>query len=115
MNLALPENGYQSPQMEDEDMFFGKDILRDNNRRRLGKTKENSGTGEDSTPDSDTRLNGSNGIENTRPDDKGGEKRYELRDRVCCFTWTWFTMTMATGGIANVLHASTLRDYRLKH
>jgi len=28
-----------------------------------------------------------------------------LKDRVCCYQWTWFTMTMATGGIANVLHA----------
>jgi tellurite resistance protein TehA-like permease len=23
-----------------------------------------------------------------------------------CYTWTWFTMTMATGGIASVLHSS---------
>ena len=34
------------------------------------------------------------------------------RDRIRHFTWTYFTMTMATGGIANVLYTGTisLRD-----
>jgi hypothetical protein len=27
-----------------------------------------------------------------------------IKERVRHFTWTWFTMTMATGGIANVLY-----------
>jgi hypothetical protein len=27
-----------------------------------------------------------------------------VRERIRHFTWTWFTMTMATGGIANVLY-----------
>jgi hypothetical protein len=27
-----------------------------------------------------------------------------IRERIRHFTWTWFTMTMATGGIANVLY-----------
>lgn len=31
-----------------------------------------------------------------------------FKDRVACFQWTWFTSTMATGGIANVLASSTL-------
>ncbi|KAK7746858.1 hypothetical protein SLS53_002046 [Cytospora paraplurivora] len=31
-----------------------------------------------------------------------------IKDRVACFQWTWFTSTMATGGIANVLASSTL-------
>ncbi|KAI1402001.1 voltage-dependent anion channel-domain-containing protein [Hypoxylon fuscum] len=34
---------------------------------------------------------------------KGG--KIGIRDRICCHQWTWFTMTMATGGIANVLHS----------
>ncbi|KAI0180692.1 voltage-dependent anion channel-domain-containing protein [Hypoxylon sp. FL1284] len=34
---------------------------------------------------------------------KGG--KVGIRDRICCHQWTWFTMTMATGGIANVLHS----------
>ncbi|KAB5582491.1 hypothetical protein GE09DRAFT_269487 [Coniochaeta sp. 2T2.1] len=33
-------------------------------------------------------------------------KNVGIRDRVACVQWTWFTMTMATGGIANVLASS---------
>lgn len=36
---------------------------------------------------------------------EGNEKRrLSWRERIRHFTWTWFTMTMATGGIANVLY-----------
>ncbi|KAK6955979.1 hypothetical protein Daesc_003626 [Daldinia eschscholtzii] len=34
-----------------------------------------------------------------------GGKKVGIRDRICCHQWTWFTMTMATGGVANVLHS----------
>ncbi|KAF3070733.1 Malic acid transport protein [Daldinia childiae] len=34
-----------------------------------------------------------------------GGKKIGIRDRICCHQWTWFTMTMATGGVANVLHS----------
>jgi hypothetical protein len=30
--------------------------------------------------------------------------RLRFKQRMRHFTWTWFTMTMATGGIANVLY-----------
>ncbi|KAL6400587.1 malic acid transport protein [Ilyonectria robusta] len=31
--------------------------------------------------------------------------RIGIRDRIACYQWTYFTMTMSTGGIANILHA----------
>lgn len=40
--------------------------------------------------------------------EKEAPLRLSLRERLRHFTWTWFTMTMATGGIANVLHTGTL-------
>ncbi|KAK0747582.1 voltage-dependent anion channel-domain-containing protein [Apiosordaria backusii] len=36
---------------------------------------------------------------------KYGNGKVGIRDRICCVQWNWFTMTMATGGIANVLHS----------
>ena len=33
------------------------------------------------------------------------KKNLSFRERIRHFTWTWFTMTMATGGIANVLYS----------
>jgi hypothetical protein len=41
-------------------------------------------------------------------DEKVQSRKVGIRDRVGCYTWTWFAMTMATGGIANVLHGSKL-------
>lgn len=45
------------------------------------------------TPDEDTYLE---------------TKKLAIRERIRHFTWTWFTMTMATGGIANVLYVSLI-------
>ncbi|RDW91577.1 hypothetical protein BP5796_02742 [Coleophoma crateriformis] len=39
-----------------------------------------------------------------------GTKIVGLRDRISCYTWTWFAMTMATGGMANVLHSIPFRS-----
>jgi hypothetical protein len=39
--------------------------------------------------------------------DKDARVKLSFRERIRHFTWTWFCMTMATGGIANVLYTST--------
>ena len=46
-------------------------------------------------------------VEKEREGEKGGQKKMSWRERIRHFTWTWFTMTMATGGIANVLYSGT--------
>ncbi|RGP80830.1 malic acid transport [Fusarium longipes] len=33
------------------------------------------------------------------------KRRVGLRDRIACYQWTYFTLTMSTGGIANILHS----------
>ena len=35
-------------------------------------------------------------------------EKLHWRERIRHFTWTFFTMTMATGGIANVLYEGTM-------
>ncbi|KAI1214421.1 voltage-dependent anion channel-domain-containing protein [Annulohypoxylon truncatum] len=42
-------------------------------------------------------------ISNARKPRRG--KKIGIRDRICCHQWTWFTMTMATGGVANVFYS----------
>jgi hypothetical protein len=66
-----------------------------------------SGNGETSIViDPETRAHVGRGHVGSKRGEGTEVKRAGLRDRVGCYTWTWFTMTMATGGIANVLHSS---------
>ncbi|KAK3387134.1 voltage-dependent anion channel-domain-containing protein [Podospora didyma] len=41
---------------------------------------------------------------------RGGGGKVGIRDRIACYRWTWFTMTMATGGVANVLYSIPYRS-----
>lgn len=105
----LSENGYESPRSPTEQVPVlpgdGR-VQDDGRRRRVGYTEESDITCvegadrmEETSPSSGDRAD---------PEDAGktGLRKVGLRDRIGCFTWTWFTMTMATGGIANVLHGS---------
>lgn len=110
IRTILPENGYESPQLPDDDILFGQGIH--NGQRRSARRSKGSDKGDKHDqvdgPDSRAYLNGESRVDQPKTDEEDGEKtRVGFRDRVRCFTWTWFTMTMATGGIANVLHSST--------
>ncbi|KAI7766001.1 hypothetical protein LZL87_001114 [Fusarium oxysporum] len=34
-----------------------------------------------------------------------GNQRVSIRDRIACYQWTYFTMTMSTGGVANIIYS----------
>ena len=103
----LPENGYESPHLPDDDIYIRRGIHK--GKRRRAKWAKTSVERDEAvqSPDCSTTPNGRGGTNDPAHD--GGDQRIirvGFRDRVQCFTWTWYTMTMATGGIANVLHAS---------
>ncbi|RYO81793.1 hypothetical protein DL766_004654 [Monosporascus sp. MC13-8B] len=96
------ENGYVTPR--EEHFESGGGFARPTNRGRdRSHTDSVSGNGffQAHDPDSLARM-----ISNARKDRCG--KKIGIRDRICCYQWTWFTMTMATGGIANVFHSSKM-------
>ena len=105
MRKTIPENGYESPRIPDEDMF-GPGI-RGGEMGSVEWGKSSDGRNKIESPASRAQLN-TEVIDALCRSDEEGEKKTKtpLRDRVGCLNWTWFTMTMATGGIANVLHSS---------
>lgn len=42
---------------------------------------------------------------------RSGSGQLTWKQRIRHFTWTWFTMTMATGGIANVLYTGNCSSF----
>lgn len=97
----LPENGYESPRLpENEGRSVGNRI----NRNRDGRTSAFRGENRRDLGESERGA-----VEEVET------KKLGFRDRVGCYTWTWFTMNMATGGIANVLHSSNRPGCERKH
>ena len=110
MIRTLPENGYESPQSpENDEILFAHGIHRDGKRRRnpfMGSSEEIPPEVGEGNAGSQAYQNETGRVDQEKQDEEGEPKRVGFRDRISCFTWTWFTMTMATGGIANVLHSS---------
>lgn len=120
LNGPAALNGYETPdrspgEHENGQIFFG-DLNTPNNRagerRRNGFTEDSEETAVEGTS-TDVELtpgrNNSGDEENgTKSDAPKVLAKVGIRDRIGCYTWTWFTMTMATGGMANVLHSSKI-------
>ena len=106
MTEVVPENGYESPSPDTEVEFSGSATLSHGRRRKaIVRGSIDDKDLEAERQDAHMQSNGTNQVQQDA--DRGIRlRRVGIRDRVCCYTWTWFTMTMATGGIANVLHSS---------
>lgn len=106
----VPENGYESPLSsqtpESSGFFFGlTDAERGRNERSVD-CDSGEETGVDDTAETQDSSPVKEQTKEQENEDTPTQSKVGIRDRVGCLTWTWFTLTMATGGIANVLHSS---------
>ncbi|KAL6244415.1 hypothetical protein RBB50_008657 [Rhinocladiella similis] len=96
--------GWRTPTSEDTDLPpLHSQLIRDYSQYGAVAYRENtgrSGRDKDNDNDNDRKTNSHN------EDDDEAEKPKNLswKQRMQHVTWAWFTLTMATGGIANVLH-----------
>ncbi|ESZ97130.1 hypothetical protein SBOR_2488 [Sclerotinia borealis F-4128] len=54
------------------------------------------------------RDHGVDGVDQQPDTQETAVGKVSVRDRIGCMTWTWFTLSMATGGIANVLYSNDI-------
>ncbi|KAI8634337.1 voltage-dependent anion channel-domain-containing protein [Xylariaceae sp. FL1651] len=102
-DLEVAENGYTTPK---EDFFTRRSLspaMWHHHHRTHGRVEDSpaqlqNGSSQPYTAESLARM-----ISIARRDVCHG--KIGIRERICCFQWTWFTMTMATGGVANVLYS----------
>lgn len=100
---AAPGSGYLTPNfMDREDDYFKQDA---HINRRKQRDVPNSNIPTSADVNAHTAMNDGSPLDRNSANQIGGNS-VGLRDRISCYTWTWFTMTMATGGMANVLHSS---------
>jgi hypothetical protein len=111
----LPANGYESPRprsTETGELLYinGSTKAIDRDGRRRPPSRECAGENMDYIDGdetiSQTQQGDTSAMERGQGGQEGGQRTYGIRDRISYYTWTWFTMTMATGGVANVIHAS---------
>ncbi|KAJ2895501.1 hypothetical protein MKZ38_006404 [Zalerion maritima] len=103
-----PGNGYESPGETEFNFMQGSAIPGTQSRPRTARTL--------STTFIPRVLGGSHANQSI---DMVVEKqpapvRVRFKDRIALYQWTWFTMTMATGGIANLLHSIPYRSEWLR-
>ncbi|CZR59436.1 related to C4-dicarboxylate transport protein mae1 [Phialocephala subalpina] len=116
MIAIVPENGYESPRSpESSGFFFGNGIHKEGERRRNPFADSEDARVEDTDVEIKDTIAAEDNMEaacqeEQRKEDAPTRRTVGFRDRVGCYTWTWFTMTMATGGIANVLHSIPYRS-----
>ncbi|KAL7944441.1 voltage-dependent anion channel domain-containing protein [Trichoderma barbatum] len=59
----------------------------------------------DASPDTYQSSIGPSNLDTVLDEDKSSvSRKIGLKDRIACYQWTFFTMTMATGGVASALH-----------
>ncbi|PQE09619.1 hypothetical protein CJF32_00007089 [Rutstroemia sp. NJR-2017a WRK4] len=102
-NAAFKRNGKGKRGLSNGHANGGEDLHNGEEKEGDNSNKSDSDNSDDDQHTQD-RQDGKTDEEGNAP------VRVSVRDRICCITWSWFTLTMATGGIANVLYSIPYRS-----